>query len=158
MLASQLCAPGGSKARDAVNVQGSAGTCTPYEADSHREQRQAAFEIPSVLRRLASWDMQVSARGYGTVHPIGKPEQVTRVTWWCHTYRGPARGGRRAATATEDGQDAADSSTAASSCSASSGRGAAVLSALRRVSAPVRRLLDAPARVVGGFATRSSSH
>ena len=98
----QICAPGGSKARDAVNVEGSVGTCTPYSADSHRFDREAAFEIPRVMRMLARWDVEVTVRGWGAVHALGKPDDVQPVTWWCHKYRGPpsaARAGAAAAAA-----------------------------------------------------------
>ena len=84
-----LCYPGGSKARDAVNVEGSSGTCSPYMADDHRNQRTASFEIPSVLRKIAKWDVVVTVRGYGTHAPPGRPSERVPATWWCHTYRRP---------------------------------------------------------------------
>lgn len=84
-----LCDPGGSKARDAVNVEGSSGTCSPYLSDDHRNQRTAAFEIPAVLRKIAKLDVVTTVRGYGTHAPPGRTSEAVPATWWCHTYRRP---------------------------------------------------------------------
>ena len=84
-----VCAPGGSKARNQVNVEGSAGACSPYGADDHKIERRTAFEIPPTLRQLAKWDIDVRVRGYGAHTPIGKPGEVTSTTWWCKVYRRP---------------------------------------------------------------------
>lgn len=86
-----LCAPGGSKARDAVNVEGSVGTCVPYAFNSHAQRRHTAFEIPAALRRMAAWDVTVTVRGYGSHSPPGRPKEATPCTWWCHRYQRPSR-------------------------------------------------------------------
>lgn len=78
-----VCAPGGSKARNQVNVEGSAGACSPYSAEDHKVQRRTAFEIPPTLRQLAKWDINVRVRGYGAHTPIGRPHEVAFTTWWC---------------------------------------------------------------------------
>ena len=82
-----ICAPGGSKARNAVNVEGSAGTCAPYSHTAHFDQRLTAFEIPSALRTMASWDIVVTVRGYGSHAPLNLPSEATPCEWWCHKYR-----------------------------------------------------------------------
>ena len=84
-----VCAPGGSKARNAVNVEGSAGTCAPYAKGSHTEPRHTAFEIPVAMRLMTSWDIIVTVRGYGAYHDIGRPGEETPCTWWCHKYALP---------------------------------------------------------------------
>lgn len=84
-----VCAPGGSKAKDAVAVEGSASSCSEYTPYGHRQQRQTAFEIPSALRRLAKWDVTVVVRGYGSHAPNGRPHERTKCVWWCHAYRKP---------------------------------------------------------------------
>ena len=88
-----VCAPGGSKARNAVNVEGSAGTCVPYAYNAHRSERRTAFEIPAALRQMANWDVTVTVRGYGAHAPVGRPHEQTKCIWWCHTYRSVQRGG-----------------------------------------------------------------
>ena len=87
-----VCAPGGSKARNAVNVEGSAGTCVPYAKDSYNHPRLTAFEIPAALRKIASWDIVVTVRGYGAHAPVGAPASAAvPCQWWCHKYMRRAR-------------------------------------------------------------------
>lgn len=83
-----ICAAEGSKARDAVNVAGSSTvTCSPYTGDAPTVQRSTSFEIPDALRLMASWDVTVVVRGYGSHAPIGRPADSIPCVWWCHTYR-----------------------------------------------------------------------
>ena len=83
-----LCAPGGSKARAAVSVSDSKGSCSPYPARASSIEYLTSFEIPSSLRQLASWDITVTARGYGAHAPVGgKPELAQAAVFWCHKYR-----------------------------------------------------------------------
>ena len=88
-----LCHPGGSKARDAVNLEGSPSSCVPWAYNAHYDLQRTAFEIPSALRQLAQWDVAVTVRGYGTHSPVGKPEEATPAQWWCHKYRSVRREG-----------------------------------------------------------------
>ena len=82
-------APDGSKARDAVSVTetGEGATCSPYSNYASSVQRLTAFEIPEALRRIASWDVTVTVRGYGSHAPLGRPEEAVPATFWCHGYR-----------------------------------------------------------------------
>ena len=98
-----VCAPGGSKARNQVNVEGSAGACSPYGLEDHHVQRRTAFEIPPTLRKLAKWDIDVRVRGYGAHTPIGRPKEEVRTTWWCKVYRRPRDESDQPATAYRGG-------------------------------------------------------
>lgn len=83
-----LCAPGGSKAKDAVNAEGSLeSTCMPYEKDAHLTPRRTSFEVPAALRAITRWDIVVTVRGYGSCAPVGKPDQAVPCYWWCHKYQ-----------------------------------------------------------------------
>jgi len=82
-----VCAPEGSKARDAVDVEGDEGACVPYSRDAHTQPRTTAFPIPVALRSIAAFDVVVTARGWGSHAPIGKPGDATPCTFWCHKYR-----------------------------------------------------------------------
>ena len=86
-----VCAPGGSKARNAVNVEDTAtkGTCVPYALDAHLRERRTAFEVPGALRTLAKLDVTVTVRGYGSHAPLGRPQESVPAVWWCKKYRKP---------------------------------------------------------------------
>ena len=36
---------------------------------------------------MASWDIFVTVRGYGSHAPLGQPSEATPCEWWCHKYR-----------------------------------------------------------------------
>ena len=86
-----LCAAGGSKARDAVSISDSKSSCSPYPARASSTTYVTSFEVPDALRRLASWDISVTARGYGTFAAVGAPPGApqSKAVWWCHRYRRP---------------------------------------------------------------------
>ena len=82
-----LCAPGGSKARDAVQVsEEAAGTCSPYGWGC-TTPRTTAFEVPAALRQMTKMDVSITVRGYGSLSPLGRPHERTPCTFWCHAYR-----------------------------------------------------------------------
>jgi hypothetical protein len=84
-----ICAAEGSKARNAVKTHEAVRhpTCSPYAWDAASVQRSTSFEIPDALRLMASWDVSVVVRAYGSHAPIGQPEAAVPCVWWCHTYR-----------------------------------------------------------------------
>lgn len=85
-----ICAADGSKARDAVKTSDAVPqpTCSPYLADAPGVQRSTSFEIPDALRLMASWNVDVVVRSYGSHGPInGGPHESVPCVWWCHTYR-----------------------------------------------------------------------
>mmetsp|Transcript_28414 Transcript_28414/g.62217 ORF Transcript_28414/g.62217 Transcript_28414/m.62217 type:complete len:234 (+) Transcript_28414:267-968(+) len=84
-----VCAPGGSQARNAVDVEEESpgGTCTPYPWNAFASSRRMSFAIPAALRTLTNLDVAVTVRAYGSHSPIGDPERRTDVLWWCHKYR-----------------------------------------------------------------------
>ena len=99
-----VCAPGGSKARNAVNPEGSSGnTCMPYSKDAHLAQRRTTFEIPAALRAITRWDIVVTVRGYGSCAPSGHPEQAELCHWWCHKYQRQQRDPRPPAAPSTSG-------------------------------------------------------
>lgn len=81
-----LCAPGGSQARNAVDVSetNAGATCTPYER-ARPAWRQTSFPIPDPLRAITNWNVVVTVRGYGAHAPVGGGE-ASPATWWCHKY------------------------------------------------------------------------
>ena len=109
-----ICAPGGSKARDAVDIEESVeAACAPYPAawDGCQSERQTSFAIPAALRTLSSWDVEVTVRGYGSHAPVGDAAAApTQCTWWCHKYRRAGAG----ADAAGGGASAAGDERAAS--------------------------------------------
>lgn len=82
-----LCAAGGSKARDSVQVDEEQPVCSPYEARCSRNFRRTAFEIPAPLLQLLKWDVEVTVRAYGSHAALGRPQDVVSASWWCHKYR-----------------------------------------------------------------------
>lgn len=82
-----LCAAGGSKARDAVEVEEEQPVCSPYETWCSRKERRTAFEIPPPLLQLLKWDIEVTVRAYGSHAPLGRPKDSVAASWWCHKYR-----------------------------------------------------------------------
>jgi len=111
-----LCAPGGSKARAAVEVEEEQPVCSPYEAWCARKARRTAFEIPSALLQLLKLDVEVTVRAYGSHAPPGRPHEAVAAPWWCHKYRRVGRAdsaeevavaARRAAAARKRGLSAA---------------------------------------------------
>ena len=88
-----LCSPA-SVARSSVAIDdapqgGAASVCSPYET-ACTAPRQSAVAIPIVLRTLATWDVVVSVRAYGTVAPQGhptRPGSEKKVEFWCHKVR-----------------------------------------------------------------------
>ena len=89
-----ICAPGGSKARDAVDIEESVeAACAPYPpaSDGCQSERQTSFAIPAALRTLSSWDVDVA-----------KGAPPTQGTWWCHKYRRAAPVGAGGAGGADD--------------------------------------------------------
>ena len=82
---------------------GEGATCSPYAAHASSVERITAFEIPEALRRIASWDVTVTVRGYGSHAPLGRPHETTPAIFWCHGYR------RRTARNGPGAPDAAES-------------------------------------------------
>lgn len=102
-----LCAAGGSKARDAVSVteeEGAKGTCAVYERLCSLATRRTTFEIPTALVQVTKWDVEVTVMGYGSHAPPGKPLASVPVTWWCHKYR-RRKGGDAGAAGSDDGAE-----------------------------------------------------
>jgi len=102
-----ICAPGGSKARDAVDIEESVeAACAPYPpaSDGCQSERQTSFAIPAALRTLSSWDVEVTVRGYGSHAAVGdaKGAPPTDCTWWCHKYRRAAPVGAGGAGGADD--------------------------------------------------------
>ena len=78
-----ICAPGGSKARDAVDIEESVeAACAPYPpaSDGCQSERQTSFAIPAALRTLSSWDVEVTVRGYGSHAAVGDAKGRRRRT------------------------------------------------------------------------------
>ena len=83
-----LCDPRGSKARDAVNVVDSGGTCSPYAGGTCSSRlRFTSFDVPASLRQMTKMDVQITVRGYGSLSPVGRPSERTPWVMWCHKYR-----------------------------------------------------------------------
>lgn len=85
-----LCAPGGSKAREAVSVQetvSTKNTCAVYDRLCNLATRRTTFEIPAALVQVTKWDIEVTVMGYGSIAPPGKGTKGKPVSWWCHKYR-----------------------------------------------------------------------
>ena len=81
-----MCDPRGSKAREATSA--SAPTCSLYEKSCEKNERLATFIVPRALRKLTLLDVEVTVRAYGSLAPLGKPqEKGERVVHWCHKYR-----------------------------------------------------------------------
>ena len=81
-----MCDPRGSKAREATSA--SAPTCSAYEKGCEKNERLATFIVPRALRKLTLLDVEVTVRAYGSLAPLGKPqEKGERVVHWCHKYR-----------------------------------------------------------------------
>ena len=38
-----------------------------------------AFEVPTALRQLTRLDVEITVRGYGSLSPVGRPEERTEV-------------------------------------------------------------------------------
>jgi len=89
-----ICAEGGSMAREAVNVQepGSSSSCSPYPRFCSGKVQRTTFEVPSVLRQLARANIEVTVRAYGAHAPAGHPERAQACSWWCHKYRKQPQG------------------------------------------------------------------
>ena len=128
-----ICAPGGSKARDAVDIEESVeAACAPYPpaSDGCQSERQTSFAIPAALRTLSSWDVEVTVRGYGSHAAVGdaKGAPPTDCTWWCHKYRraapvGAGGAGRRRRRRRRALDHAAAAAAAARAGSAACGSG-----------------------------------
>ena len=81
-----MCDPQGSKASAATSA--SAPTCSAYEKGCEKNERLATFIVPRALRKLTLLDVEVTVRAYGSLAPLGKPqEKGERVVHWCHKYR-----------------------------------------------------------------------
>ena len=81
-----MCDPRGSKAREATSA--TAPTCSAYEKGCEKNERLATFIVPRALRKLTLLDVEVTVRAYGSLAPLGKPqEKGERVVHWCHKYR-----------------------------------------------------------------------
>jgi len=88
MRAQDICAPGGSQARNAVEVEGdeTSGTCSPYPRFC-AEQRRTSFAIPSAMFALTAMDVEVTVSAFGSHAPVDRPDERVEGTWWCHKYR-----------------------------------------------------------------------
>ena len=60
--------------------------CSPYPRHC-TFGRTTSFEVPAALRQLTRLDVEITVRGYGSLSPVGRPEERTEVTMWCHKYR-----------------------------------------------------------------------
>ena len=79
-----------SKARGSLVIDGESdlqSACSPYNDCRSQRRKTSAVPIPSVLRALARFDVEVSIRAWGTTHPIGDPARGVPVTFWCNRYR-----------------------------------------------------------------------
>ena len=80
-----------SKARRSLAIDGEADldtACSPYDDCRSQRRRTSVVPIPSALRALARFDVEVSIRAWGRTAPVGKPQALgTPVTFWCHRYR-----------------------------------------------------------------------
>ena len=83
-----------SKARSSVAVddvqqgEGQLSACTPYRCHRWKSHTNvSAVAIPRALRALASWDVVVSIRAYGTIETSRDSGREKAVNFWCHKYR-----------------------------------------------------------------------
>ena len=53
--------------------------CSPYTRACASWGRLTAFEVPAALRQLTRLDIEITVRGYGTLSPIGRPQERTEV-------------------------------------------------------------------------------
>lgn len=53
--------------------------CSPYTRGCASWGRLTAFEVPAALRQLTRLDIEITVRGYGTLSPIGRPQERTEV-------------------------------------------------------------------------------
>ena len=53
--------------------------CSPYTRGCTSWSRMTAFEVPTALRQLTRLDVEITVRGYGTLSPVGRPEERTEV-------------------------------------------------------------------------------
>ena len=53
--------------------------CSPFTRGCSSWGRLTAFEVPAALRQLTRLDIEITVRGYGSLSPVGRPQERTEV-------------------------------------------------------------------------------